>query len=228
MGPAHVARSTPPKHDISHHATSGFMGQKGSAASSKARTRKRIGVLHERRYSNALWHAGWHVMRDPLFSGMHLMAFMDDSSRCVTGAQLFEGATSENAILALHDAILVFGKPAVVLSSSSSSLTGSQGPTEFESELTDRGIGLGTSDMRQLFKTGGKLKRFFRSLEKEISYHDGMSEYVDYYNEYRLHFSLDIDSYETPLKAFMARKATPAIRKRNPKWADEDIGGDAT
>ena len=49
-----------------------------------------------------------------------------------------------------------------------------------------------------------------------------MSEYARYYNEERLHGSLDIDSCETPLLAFGRRKATKAIRKDNPKWMEED------
>ena len=39
------------------------------------------------------------------------------------------------------------------------------------------------------------------------------SSYVKYYNEERLHGSLDIDEGETPLLAFRRRKATDAIRK---------------
>ncbi len=42
------------------------------------------------------------------------------------------------------------------------------------------------------------------------------------YNERRLHFSLDIDNYETPLKAFFTKKATEAIRKKDPKWMEAD------
>ena len=54
-----------------------------------------------------------------------------------------------------------------------------------------------------------------------------MSEYARYYNEERLHGSLDIDSCETPLLAFGRRKATKAIRKDNPKWMEEDTYDDA-
>ena len=54
-----------------------------------------------------------------------------------------------------------------------------------------------------------------------------MSSYVEYYNERRLHFSLDIDNYETPLKAFSVRKATDAIRKDNPKWMEVDVDEEA-
>ncbi len=50
-----------------------------------------------------------------------------------------------------------------------------------------------------------------------------LREYVDYYNESRLRFSLDIDNYETPLMAFRNKKATDAIRKKNnPEWMEND------
>ncbi len=47
-------------------------------------------------------------------------------------------------------------------------------------------------------------------------------EYVDYYNERRLHWALDIDNYEKPLEAFHNKTATEAIRKSNPKWMEEE------
>ena len=41
----------------------------------------------------------------------------------------------------------------------------------------------------------------------------------------RLHFSLDIDNYETPLTAFHKKKATDEVRHQNPKWMENDISG---
>ncbi len=69
---------------------------------------------------------------------------------------------------------------------------------------------------------------FHRSIEEEIWNHESLSAYIGYYNEDRLYWSLDIDNYETPLRAFCDRKATYAIRKSNPKWMEENIGDGAT
>ncbi len=71
-------------------------------------------------------------------------------------------------------------------------------------------------------QTNGKLKRFFQALEKELVHRKGVQEYVDYYNERRLHWALDIDNYEKPLEAFHNKTATEAIRKSNPKWMERD------
>ena len=62
-------------------------------------------------------------------------------------------------------------------------------------------------------QTNGKLERFHRSIEEEIAYEDTLSSYVQYYNTKRLHWSLDIDNYETPLMAFEKKKTTKAIKK---------------
>ena len=43
------------------------------------------------------------------------------------------------------------------------------------------------------------------------------------YNTDRLHFSLDIDNYETPLMAFRNKRATNEIRQQNSRWMEADI-----
>ncbi len=99
-------------------------------------------------------------------------------------------------------------------------------PTDFENELLEQGIGLINSRPYHP-QTNGKLERFFQALEKELVYRKGVQEYVDYYNERRLHWALDIDNYEKPLEAFRNKTATEAIRKSNPKWMEEeaDVSG---
>ncbi len=49
-------------------------------------------------------------------------------------------------------------------------------------------------------QTNGKLERFHGMIEDEIWHYDSLRDYVDYYNERRLHFSRDIDNGETPLQ----------------------------
>ncbi len=56
-----------------------------------------------------------------------------------------------------------------------------------------------------------------------MRHYDDLRQYVDYYNERRLHFSLDIANCETPLQAFGSKEATNAIRKSDPKWMEGDI-----
>ena len=94
-------------------------------------------------------------------------------------------------------------------------------PTVFEAELLDRGIELINSRPHHP-QTNGKLERFHRSIETEIGYYESLSAYIKYYNEYRLHFSLDVDKYETPIEAFNKKKAGSAIRKNDSKWMERE------
>ena len=218
-------------HDISRYRAYGIMKSKGLVAETTAKTKQRKWVRYERIYSNAMWHTDWHAMNDPRMKGLNLITYLDDASRCVTGAALFKEATSVNVVAVLRQAISRFGAPATVLSDNGSCFvgrggrkkqTGSWTPTLFESELLNLDIGLINSRPYHP-QTNGKLERFHRSLEDEIWHYSSLEDYIEYYNTDRLHFSLDINNYETPLMAFHKKKATDEIRHQNPKWMEEDI-----
>ena len=227
-------------HDISYQRAYRIMKENGLVVSSAAKSKKRKWVRYERRHSNSMWHTDWHVMKDPRMKGLNLVTFLDDASRCVTGVGLFTEATSENVVKVLRDAVRQFGVPATILSDNGSCFVGAAGryvkgkdgrrmkapsgswqPTTFEAELLDLSIGLINSRPYHP-QTNGKLERFHRTLEDEICHRRSLAEYVEYYNERRLHFSLDIANHETPLMAFHAKKATEAIRNENPNWMEED------
>ena len=170
-------------------------------------------------------------MKDPRMKGLNLITYLDDSSRCVTGSALFKEATSENAVIALRQAIGMFGVPATILSDSGSCFvgrgnckkrTGIWTPTLFENKLLNLKIGLINSRPYHP-QTNGKLERFHRTIEEEIWHYDGLDYYVKYYNTDRLHFSLDMNNYETPMMAFHKRKATDEIRHQNLLWMEADL-----
>ncbi len=232
--PAGVVRITKrlkPNRDISYHAVYRIMKKNGTVTASTAKSKKRKWVRFERKYSNAMWHVDWHTMKDPRFRGLQLVTYLDDASRCITGAALFENAAAENAVMLLRLAIKRFGAPASILSNNGACFVGQNGrkkkkmgtwmPTLFEEELLARDIILINARPYHP-QTNGKLERFHRTIEDEIWHYANLREYVDYYNERRLHFSLDIDNCETPLMAFRNKKATNAIRKEDPKWMEKD------
>jgi len=180
-------------------------------------------------------------MREPRFRGLHVITYLDDASRCVVASRVFTQATSENAVLALRDAVRRFSVPATILSDNGKCFVGTRSdpkkrrvvpkgtwkPTAFEAELLDLGIELINSRPYHP-QTNGKVERFFRTLEDELWHYESMSAYTSYYNEKRLYFSLDIDNYQTPLRAFHDKKVDDAIRKDNPKWMEEDAYEGAT
>ena len=225
-GVLHTAMNLRKDYDIIYAKVYQVMKENGLVVLSAAKSRRRKWIRYERKHSNSMWHTDWHVMKDPRFHGLNLITYLDDASRCVTGVRLFKEATSENAVVALKQAIREFGTPATILSDNRScfvgrgghkKLTGTWTPTLFENELLNLGIELINSRPYRP-QTNGKFERFYRSIEKEIHHYESLSEYIEYYNERRLHFSLDMHNHETPLKAFSARKATEAIRANDPQW----------
>ena len=63
-------------------------------------------------------------------------------------------------------------------------------PIAFEDKLLDRGMHL-INSMPYHPQTNGKLERLHRTLEAEVGRHDSLDDFVTYYDERRLHWSLD-------------------------------------
>ncbi len=206
-----------------------IMKENNMVTPSAAKSRRRKWIRYERRYSNAMWHTDWHAMKDPRFQGYQLITYLDDASRCVVGAMIFKGATSENAVTVLQNSIVEFGTPATILSDNGSCFVGvrrkipakSWTPTIFEAELLDRGIEL-INTRPYHPQTNGKLERFHRTLEEELCHFGSLAEFVAYYNEVRLHWSLDINNGETPLQAFHNKKVPDDVRKSDLEWMERD------
>ena len=151
VGVLRTAMNLRKDYDISYAKVYQVMKENGLVVPSAAKSRRRKWIRYERKHSNSMWHTDWHVMKDPRFRGLNLITYLDDASRCVTGARLFEEATSENAVVALRHTIREFGTPATVLSDNGSCFVGSGGckkpagtwtPTLFENELLNLGIEL--------------------------------------------------------------------------------------
>ena len=110
-------------------------------------------------------------------------------------AGLFKEVTSENAVVALRQAIKEFGtcnhtvRQRIVLcrQGRSQEPTGTWTPTLFENDLLNLGIELINSRPYHS-QTNGNLERFHRSVEKEIDHYESLPEYIKYYNKRRLYF----------------------------------------
>ena len=151
VGVLRTAMNLRKDYDISYAKVYQVMKENGLVVPSTAKSCRRKWIRYERKHSNSMWHTDWHVMKDPRFRGLNLITYIDDAFRCVTGARLFKEATSENAVVALRQAIREFGTPATILSDNGScfvgrggrkNLTGTWTPTLFENELLNLGIEL--------------------------------------------------------------------------------------
>ena len=171
-----------------------------------------------------MWHVNWHTMKDPRIKGLDLIVYLDDASRCITGFGLFQEATSRNVVLVLVQTTHRFGTPSTILASNSSHFIGTRNrdpnntTTAFQECLLDTNIELMNS--RPHHPQTNRIDRLFRTIEEELYNYKSMGDYIEYYNNERLYFSLDIDHFEVPRSAFATKTATDIIREDNPKWME--------
>ena len=209
--------------NITYQAVYKILGDAGRIKS-PAKSKKRKWVRFERKYSNAMWYVDWHTMKDPRLRELNLIVYLDDASRYITGFGLFQEATSSNAVLVLTQAMRRFGTPVTILSNNGRCFVGAgknrkkKGwkPTVFQECLLDNDIELINSRPYHP-QTNGKIERLFRTIEEELHNYKSMEEYIEYYNNERLHFSLDIDNFEVPRSTFATKTATNEIRTSKPK-----------
>ena len=143
-------------------------------------------VKYEWPNPNDLWHTDWSVCP---YTGKQLIAFIDDHSRFIVHAELFENATTENTLLAFQKAIDKHGKPTNILTDNGTQFTparGVKGP--FTQWCEEKGIKhiLGRVHHPQ---TNGKIERWFGTY-KSSEYKpesDTVETFVKYYNFERLH-----------------------------------------
>jgi putative transposase len=163
-------------------------------------------IRYERKYSNSLWHTDW-----TLIEGMGwLIAYLDDASRFVVGYGLFPEATSEHAVEVLKEAVKRHGKPASMLTDRGVQFYAVEagdrlrGLTAFEKYLIENEVRhvLGRVSHPQ---TNGKVERFFRTVKDKLGRFESVDELMEWYNMRRPHMSLDLDTIETPYRAY-ARK----------------------
>ncbi len=154
-------------------------------------------VKYEWPKPNMLWHTDWTTCP---FTGMQLIAFIDDHSRFIVHAEYFSNATTENTLLAFNAAIRKYGKPDAILSDNGTQFTparAEKGP--FTRWCEERGIKhiLGRIHHPQ---TNGKIERWFGSYKLEFDERfSSMDEYLSFYNEKRIHQGIN---YQKPIDRF--------------------------
>ena len=160
--------------------------------------RSRKWVRYELPNPNDLWHTDWSY--DP-FTGTQLAVYIDDKTRLITSYGLFRNATAENSIALLRSGIADYGKPKAVMTDHGAQYYANhphadQQNTEFGSALRILGIKHYLARVNRP-QTNGKVERFFLSYKTEFTTgtFTTVKDYVQHYNEKRLHMSLQ---YRTP------------------------------
>lgn len=155
-------------------------------------------VRYELPNPNDLWHTDWSY--DP-FTTKQLSVYIDDKTRLITSYGIFSRSTAENTIALLHSGIAEYGKPKAIMTDHGSQYYANhpnaiQEHTEFRKELNILGIKHYLARVNRP-QTNGKVERFFLTYKTEYATgtFTNIKDYIQHYNEKRLHMSLN---YKTP------------------------------
>ncbi len=176
---------------------------KGLTEPCEKRRGQRKYVRYEWPLSNFMWHCDWSE-----YDGEWYCVFIDDCSRRIMCAGVFDNATTKNALFVLYQAMLSNGVcPVIVLSDKGSQFyaskynkKGEKGISEFENELMEFGIEFWTS-RRNHPQTNGKMEKWFDTMKKRFKRHpdEALQDLVKWYNEERVHHALN---YKTPEEVY--------------------------
>ncbi len=197
---------------ISHNRIHRVLKEMGLARDEPRKKERRKWVRYEREYSNSMWHADWTLLDGKGW----LIAYLDDASRFIVGWGLFPEATSQRSLEVLKEAISKWGRPASILTDRGIQFYAQEaddrlrGLTAFEKYLIEEDIRHVLSRVNHP-QTNGKVERFFGTVKAKMKWFDSVDELIPWYNEVRIHMSLDWDRAETPHEAFV-RKLPPKGR----------------
>ena len=167
--------------------------------------KQRKWVRFERKHSLSLVQIDWHESK--AVPGKQLITYLDDASRKILAAGEYDNATTENSVKTLEQAVenvAEYGGIECILSGNDSQFL-----VEFNKALDKHEIGHIYSSVNHP-QTVGKLERFHQTYEKHRGRFATLEEFVQWYNDVRMHMSLNMRHAETPSKAFI-RKLEPAI-----------------
>jgi len=148
---------------------------------------------YERSMPNELWHTDWSICP---FTGKNIIAFIDDHSRYVVHAEIFNRQTTENTLIAFKKAIKKSITPAQILTDNGVQFTPAKAESgPFTKWCQSQGIKhiLGRVHHPQ---TNGKIERWFGTYKTEFDERfETLEAFLTFYNEVRIHQSL---KYKTP------------------------------
>lgn len=191
---------------IPHNRIHAVLVQHGCAKRSPRKQRRRKWVRYERKHSMSLWHLDWFQIDKIAPSlGKWLLMVQDDASRKTMGHGVFDQLSSRNSVAVMDRAVAEHGPPDAAITDKGSTFYAvesdgrKKGYNEFELYLQRHGIRhiVGRTQHPQ---TNGKIERFFLTLMSQISYRGSVEDLVDWYNAFRPHMSLGMD---TPDEAFL-------------------------
>ena len=194
---------------ISHRRIHAIMVSEGMSVEDFRKHTRKKWIRYERDYSNSLWHADWHEIKDSRWKGKQLIAYEDDSSRFIVGYGVFDNASSEKSAGILDESVRKYGRPASILTDNGSPFTTNPDalkntPTPFEHYLMKHKIRHTLSRVHHP-QTNGKIEKFFDIFERKVKFFNSIDEFMEWYNTVRPHGALNLEQMETPVEAYYAR-----------------------
>lgn len=189
---------------VSHNKINQILQQENMINKKMGKRKRPKYIRYEAENCNDQWHIDWSI--DPL-TKKHLFAAIDDKSRFIVYAGLFDSADAKNTVIGLSVAIRRYGIPKEIVSDNGAhfkDIPNNQVNKELK-ELEDK-HGIKHVFIRPGYpQSNGKIERWFGSYKIEFPRmnYDKVTDclsWVTYYNYERLHQSLD---YETPAHVYL-------------------------
>lgn len=192
---------------VTHNKINQVLQYEGLLNKKMGKRTKRKYIRYEAENINDQWHMDWSI--DPL-TKKNLFAILDDKSRFIVFAGLFDSANAENTAFALHKAIKKYGAPKELVSDNGTHFKDLQNK-KVNKELTviENKYGIKHIFIRPGYpQSNGKIERWFGSYKMEFPRmnYDQVKDFLTwtkYYNFERIHMSLD---YETPAHVYLSVK----------------------
>ena len=151
----------------------------------KTNRRKRPNQIKYKTYEwpkpNMLWHTDWSECP---FTGKNIIAFIDDHSRYVIHAEIFERQTTENTLIAFQKAIKKATTPQHILTDNGTQFH-IHGKFEEFCKLKEIKHILGRVHHPQ---TNGKIERWFGTYKTEYDERfETLDKFINFYNTTRIH-----------------------------------------
>jgi putative transposase len=182
---------------IPHNRIHRILAEAGKVEFVDKKIRRKNWVRYERRHSNSLWHTDFCEI-----GGKHVIAYIDDASRLITGYGIFNAATTENALLVLRAAVKLYGTPKQIMTDHGSQFCANE---EKEYRFTETLKEMGIKHIMAKVKrpqSNGKIERFFGTLKRLLRhFNSDLDRSIICYNN-RYHLSLEM----SPMKAFELKK----------------------
>jgi putative transposase len=183
---------------ISHRQIDKLLRRNGLVEPNIKKQKARKWVRYELPNPNDLWHTDWSY--DP-FTQRQISVYIDDRTRLITSAGLFDNANTSNTLALLKSGIARFGKPKSIMTDHGSTYYANkcsplEQNTEFRTALDVLGIKHYVARVNRP-QTNGKVERFFLTYKTEYATGSfaNFLEFIKHYNRTRPHMSLN---YKTP------------------------------